>query len=251
MYHLHVAGGRSHVYTCTGGHVDVHVHVVHNYLHTGWTMTPSPVNVAPCSAPVGPTVPISRDPLEMFSHYFDNDIIDLVVRETNRFAALANTGTTWETGAEEIRAYLGFHILMGINRLPEIRDYWARDPKMHYSPIASKISRKRFEEISRYLHFVDNAALPPRDEPGYHRLQKVLPLITALRERFKTTYNPHVQNSIDEAMIPFKGTIYTTLPVHNLPSCTCIYLYRVRVCLYYIYIHKCTCIHLYLQAGRP
>ena len=102
---------------------------------------------------------------------------DLVVRETNRFAVLANTGTTWETSAEEIRTYLGFHILMGINRLPEIRDYWARDPKMHYSPIASNISRNRFEEISRYLHFVDNAALPPRDEPWYHRLQKVLPLM--------------------------------------------------------------------------
>ena len=35
----------------------------------GWTTTPSPVHVQPCTAQVGPTVPTSRDPLEMFSYF--------------------------------------------------------------------------------------------------------------------------------------------------------------------------------------
>ena len=114
---------------------------------------------------------------------------------------------------QEIRAYLGFHILMGINCLPEIRDYWSMDQKLHYSPIASCIARNHFE-ISRYFHFVDNSALPSRDEPGYHRLQKVLPVISALRERFLCCFRSHPQNTIDEAMIPYKGMyIY---------ACTCI-----------------------------
>ena len=162
-------------------------------------------------------------------------MISSVYWETNRFAAqtLSNT-TTWETNAAEMKAYLGFHILMGINRLPEIRDYWARDAKLHYSPIASRISRDRFEEISRYLHFVDNTTLPSWDEPGYHRLQKVPPVVTALRERFLRCYNPHPQNSIDEAMIPYKGNIYTCTSNFHVITCT----------------HTYACI-LYLQAGRP
>ena len=98
-------------------------------------------------------------------------------------------------------------LVMGVNRLPEIRDYWSRDEKLHNSFIASRISRDRFEEISRYLHFTDNTTLPARDEPSYHRLQKVLPMITELKRRFVEAYSPHAQNSIDEAMIPFKGIV--------------------------------------------
>ena len=145
----------------------------------------------------------------MFSHFVDDEVLGLLVRETNRFAeqslAAANTTTTWETTIEEMKAYLGFSIVMGINRLPEIRDYWANDSKLHNSFIASRITRRRFEEISRYLHFVNNMGLPLRDEPGYHRLQKVLPVVNMMRDRLLKNYNPHPQNSIDEAMIPFKG----------------------------------------------
>ena len=57
----------------------------------------------------------------------------------------------------------------------------ATRPLINYSffPIADRITRDRFEEITRYLHFVDNDSLP-RGEEGYSRLQKVDPVITAL-----------------------------------------------------------------------
>ena len=177
---------------------------------SGWTTTPSEVHVQPCLQPVGPTIPVSLDPLEMFSHFFDEVVISLIVRETNRYASqvLAGTNKTWETNADEIKAYIGFHILMGITRKPEMRDYWSLDTKLHYAPIASKISRDRFEEVTRYFHFVDNESLPSQGEHGYHRLQKVLPIVTLIREQFLNNYNPHAQNTIDEAMIPYKGNVY-------------------------------------------
>ena len=141
------------------------------------------------------------------------------MRETNRFAAeslaAANSTATWETTLEEIKAYLGFMIVMGVNRLPEIRDYWSMDTMLNNSFISSRITRKRFEEITRYLHFVNNSTLPLRDEPGFHRLQKVLPIITALREKFEGNYNPHPQNSIDEAMIPFKGLYFIQVHIYT------------------------------------
>ena len=43
--------------------------------------------------------------------------------------------------AAEIEAFLGFMILMGINRLPALRDYWRCDPAYHYGPIADCIPR--------------------------------------------------------------------------------------------------------------
>ena len=119
------------------------------------------------------------------------------MKETNRYAAqvLEGMNKTWETCENDIRACMGVRILMGINRLPEIRDYWSRDEKLHYSPIASCISRDCFEEVQRYLHFVINEQLPSRGEAGYHRLQKVLPIIILMKERFIQNYNPHPQNS--------------------------------------------------------
>ena len=171
----------------------------------------SDVAISPFTSPTpGPAIPVSCDPLELFSAFFDDTLIGLIVTETNKYAKLCleseGKQSTWSSTEVEIRAYLGFHILMGLNHKPEIRDYWSRDEFLHYAPIASRISRDRFEEISRYLHFVSNNTLPKRDEPGYHRLQKIMPVLTYLKQNFLAAYNPHQQNAIDEAMIPFKGT---------------------------------------------
>jgi len=60
---------------------------------------------------------------------------------------------------------------MGINHLPEISDYLSKDEKLHYSPVADRISRRQFE-ISRYLHFAYNTTPPAEvrmDTRGYKR----------------------------------------------------------------------------------
>ena len=136
--------------------------------------------------PTGLAVQTSGEPGDLFSLFFTPDIIRNIVQETNRYAAqcLVGTSHTWNTDKHEIHAYFRFYILMGLVREPEIRDYWSTGPTFHYSPIADRISRKRFEEISRYLHFIDKEHLPARDSPNYHRLQHVKPVIDALRERF-------------------------------------------------------------------
>ena len=175
--------------------------------HTEWDSNLTPVTVQPFVQPTGLAVQTSGEPGDLFSLFFTPDVIRNIVQETNRYAAqcLVGTSHTWTTDEHELRAYFGFYILMGLVREPEIRDYWSTSPTFHYSPIADRISRKRFEEISRYLHFVDKEHLPARDSPNYHRLQHVKPVIDALRERFSVVYNPSCQLSVDEAMIPYKG----------------------------------------------
>ena len=177
-------------------------------IHTEWKSKVSPVDVRPFVQPTGPAVRLSADPAELFSLFFTPDIIHSIVEETNRYAeqCLQETSCTWSTDEAELRAYLGFYILMGLVREPEIRDYWSKDDTFRYRPISERISRKRFEEISRYLHFVDKEALPARGSPGYHRLQRVKPVLDTVRERCLAVYRPGANLSVDEAMIPFKGT---------------------------------------------
>ena len=94
---------------------------------------------------------------------------------------------------------------MEVVRLPGIADYWRRDLPFHQASIANRISRNRFQEISRFLHFSDNATLPQRGEPGHDRLGKLCPIIEAFLTQFLEKYSPHCEQAVDEAMIPFRS----------------------------------------------
>ena len=111
----------------------------------------------------------------------------------------------WSTSEEEIRAYLGFCVLMGITKLPDLYDYWSTTEALHNFAIASRIPRKRFLEIQRYLHFADNASIIPRGQEGYDRIGKARTVLDFIRKSFLTNFDPHMENAIDEAMVPFKG----------------------------------------------
>ena len=40
---------------------------------------------------------------------------------------------------EDVKAFLGFSILMGIDHLPSVDDYWSKDRLLHYAPTADRI----------------------------------------------------------------------------------------------------------------
>ena len=105
----------------------------------------------------------------------------------------------------DIEAFLGFNILMGINSLPTLHMYWEKDSWHHCDLIADRISRHRYKEISRYLHFADNNILSPRGSSHYDCLGKVRPLLDHLSSKFLALHNPGKNLSVDEAMIKFQG----------------------------------------------
>ena len=149
----------------------------------------------------------------MFLAFFTPELIDYIVVETNRYASVCLSSThcgdgpvhQWETDSNEVKAYLGLCILMGMNKLPDLYDYWSTGEAFHYTPVASRITRKRFLEIQRYLHFTNNDNIVSRGEPGYDRLAKVRPVIQSVQQSFLANYKPHKENAIDEAMIKYKG----------------------------------------------
>ena len=110
-----------------------------------WTDVPTNVTVEPFTEEVGSRVPLSTRILEIFQLFFTTTLIDLIVEQTNLYASQVMDPTHYEkwtvmdpthyekwtkVTAEEILAYFGFMILMGINHLPSLADYWKLDP-MH------------------------------------------------------------------------------------------------------------------------
>lgn len=69
----------------------------------------------------------------------------------------------------------------------------------HNAPIADRIIRDWFRDISRYLHIV-NDTLVPSGSPGHYRLGKVRSKVDHLSVKLAELYNPHCETAVDEAM---------------------------------------------------
>ena len=187
-----------------------------------WSSTTSPIITHPCTIPCGPKVALHHTCLGIFQLFFTSSLLNLIADQTNLYAQQVLSSEAYDKFENvtpvEIQAYFGFMILMGINQLPCIYDYWKKDPIFHYSPIADKISRDRFVEITRFLHFTDNTSYTtPKTDLNYDRHWKIKTIMSTLSDSFLQVYNPHSSNCIDEAMIPFKGRSSLKQYIPNKP----------------------------------
>ena len=94
------------------------------------------------------------------------------------FCALSKTA--------EVRTFLAIVILMGLNRLPTISNYWSTDCFIGIPNLHHHMSLARFWALWSNLHLVDNQSMPPTG--GVCR--KVNPLLDALGHTFLTCYSP-------------------------------------------------------------
>lgn len=165
---------------------------------------------APFLQSVGPTnlLPQSAKAADFFMQFFDEDMIQHLVDQTNLYAEKNPPGSRYpwyDTSASEIKAFLGLIIAMGIKRLPSIPDYWSSDPILGAPELVKGFPLNRFKHLLGSLHFNDNDKALPRGIPGYDRLYKIRPILDAVHKKCSLLYNPHQANSIDEAMVGFKG----------------------------------------------
>ena len=71
--------------------------------------------------------------------------------------------------------------------------------------IVQALPRDRYLTILRELHFNDNSTAIPWGQPGHDRAHKVRPVLDSILQKCLTLYKPHKENSVDEAMVKFKG----------------------------------------------
>lgn len=150
-------------------------------------------------------------PIVYFVHFIDDDVISVLVEETNRYAAQKNAtgaGTPrlnkWtNTDPAEMRKFLGIVIWMGLMHLPKLRDYWCTK-RIYENGIRKVMSRNRFELLLMMFHLSNNEELiNPED-----RLHKISKFLNMLEKNFKESYYPEEEVCIDESNVPFRGRIY-------------------------------------------
>ena len=119
-------------------------------------------------SPTDPSLPIPDSPLENFHLFHTAELLDFITDQTNNYAKQEIPPENFDPITRaDIEAFLGFNILMRINSLPTLHMYWEKDSWHHCVLIADRISRHRYKEISRYLHFSDNNTLSPPGSSHY------------------------------------------------------------------------------------
>ncbi|KAJ8927653.1 hypothetical protein NQ314_019855 [Rhamnusium bicolor] len=156
---------------------------------------------------------IDKRKLELFRIFLDDELIDLMVREANRYAEqviiekINDESITcnsrlndWvETNAIEMHVFLGVLLWVGLDKKPWLSHYWSHS-ELYNSLVCKFMSRKRFEILLR--NNADNTTCPPED-----RLHKVQSLISYLVSKYQKFYISSENVCTDETMVPFRGRL--------------------------------------------
>jgi hypothetical protein len=177
----------------------------------------------------GPVNPPSRnsEPIDYFrwlTTHHDQSIIDILVEETNLYAhqILNSQGDNlkpksrmreWvDVTAEEMSAFLGLWLFMGMVRKPTIQSYWQENQETWLSntPSFAKVMRRdRFQLILRCFHANNNLNYVGRGQPNHDPAFKIRKILDLLNRTFKDRYIAARDITVDESMVGHKGRDYT------------------------------------------
>ena len=181
---------------------------------TSWSSALTDIGIDAFVQPVGAVNILPNDAKEInfFEQIFPNEWYLKIAQETNRYAQskIEQNGDDpkwFETNADEIQAFVGFNILMGIVIAPNQDMYFCKDAFFQPTGMCERITRDRFDKLCQYFHVCDVSINPDRGQPGHDKLAHVRPFLEAIRLQCKTQYLPHCETSIDEAMVAYTGRL--------------------------------------------
>jgi len=157
----------------------------------------------PFTLPSGPSARTKTEttPLDVFHLMVTVVLLESIVKETLAYAELKKASNFTEFYIEELQAFIGIHIAMGLLKLPRIQDYWCTNEIISTPWFGAIMPRDRFFKIMHFLHLSDSSSQPKSGQTGYDPLYKVRNLIDHLSAVFPVYYQPSRELSIDEMMI--------------------------------------------------
>lgn len=137
--------------------------------------------------------------LEIFETFVDDEVIGLLVEQSNKYALFCNQPNP-NISKGEMKCAIGILIVTGYNELPGRDFYWDSKMDMKNSMVSESMRRDRFRQIIRYLHCVDNLQPNLQD-----KMWKLRPLMDLLKFKFIENWIPEQDLDYDESMIKYFG----------------------------------------------
>jgi hypothetical protein len=161
-----------------------------------WTSNVLGVDIPlPRLRPVQQAAPAADTPFTLLQRFLPPALMEEFAAHTNDAAPHGWRPTT----ANELYAFLGVHLFMGIDRLPRTEMYWSET--FGHPLITSLFSRDRFKQLLRFFRVV----APDEDAAARNPLPHVRSLAEKLNALFAANFTPSQHLTLDEAMVAYKG----------------------------------------------
>lgn len=138
-------------------------------------------------------------PIDLFYKFFDEEVLNLIIEQSNLYASQKNAATFVLTESA-LKNFLGILLISGYHTLPSMSDYWSTNPTLGIPIVKQIMSRNKFREIKRFLHFSDNNQLDKND-----KMAKIRPLMNIMNKKFIQFGIWSECLSVDEQMVPYFG----------------------------------------------
>lgn len=171
-------------------------------------------------------------PYQFFSYFFDDELLTMLVEESNRYAIQKNPNFTDSVSVVELRKFIGILVFSSVYHYPSVRSYWSNI--VRFGPIADVMTLNRFEKIRQIFHMNDDSKHLPADHPKHDRLHKVRPVIDFLLKKFMSVPFEH-RLSIDEQMCATKIGHFMKQYLPNKPHKWGLKLYVICCLMGYAY----------------
>ncbi|KAJ8933503.1 hypothetical protein NQ314_013968 [Rhamnusium bicolor] len=159
-------------------------------------------------------IPGNNEPLDYFRMIFDDDILKLLVNETNQYAedifcSQGITGksriTRWQpVTCDEMLKFIALVLHTGTIKMNRLQDYWKSHPLYNMKCFSAFMSRDRFLIILQCLHF---ARKPVYGENSTDLLYKIRPLLNFFNNKMAEIYYPGKELSLNESMVLWRGRL--------------------------------------------
>ena len=113
-----------------------------------------------------------------FELFFGDEVLKLIVDETNRYAFERNQNLTADK--HKIKCFIGILFLSGYLAPARRRLYWENTSDTHHDLITNAMKRDKFEAIFTTFHLADNNCLDEED-----KFARLRPLIQLLNQNFQ------------------------------------------------------------------
>lgn len=155
-----------------------------------------------------------QSPLDIFSLFFNDELINLIVEQTNLAARQENINTNFSTSADEIRKFIGIYVYMSIVVCPNMYYYW--DTNWGLDIVADTMPRARFLAIKQFLSFADESKRKKKGEEGHDRLFRVRNFANILNGNFDAIPK-NARLCVDEQMCATKTRHHLRQYMPNKP----------------------------------
>lgn len=109
---------------------------------------------------------------------------------------------------EEMEAFIGTLILMGIVKLPRFKMFCSQDKIIHHESIKNNMLQRRLLQIWCYRHLADNSTTAiPRGADGFDKLYHVREYLNIILRSIQQEYRLAKNIAIDETMVADKGKL--------------------------------------------